>query len=73
MLHFRHRPDQNDPYTRFMALLRQLDELIKHDADDSAQGEALRTEMDKLWFKIPEEKRREINKDVRLPNAHMLD
>jgi hypothetical protein len=57
-----------DAYTEYMTLLGQLKELIRRDLDESIEGEQLRAKMDKLWFEIPEEKRREINKDVSLPN-----
>jgi hypothetical protein len=56
-----------------MALLAQLDELIRQDRDESPEGESLRSQMDELWFKSPEDKRREINKDVRLPNINIHD
>ena len=58
-------------YQEYLALLAQLKELIQRNQDESEEGEELRAEMDKLWFKIPEDKRREINKDVRLPNVNI--
>ena len=58
---------QRDPYQEYMTLREQLINLIQHDRDESEEGEELRTRMDQLWFKIPEEQRRSINKDVVLP------
>ncbi len=56
-------------YQEYMALLATLKDLIQRSQDESEEGEELRARMDKLWFAIPEDKRREINKDVRLPNV----
>jgi hypothetical protein len=58
-------------YQEYLALLAQLKDLIQRNQDESGEGEELRAKMDKLWFKIPEDKRREINKDVRLPNVNI--
>lgn len=59
---------RRDPYAEYMALKSKLEALIERGEDESPQGEEIRASMDKLWFKIPEAKRREINKDIRLPN-----
>ena len=58
-------------YQEYLLLLAQLKNLIERNQDESEKGEELRAKMDKLWFKIPEDKRREINKDVRLPNVNI--
>ena len=58
-------------YNEYMSYLAKLKDLIERDMDESQEGEELRAKMDKLWLKIPEDKRREINKDVRLPNVNI--
>jgi len=58
-------------YNEYMFYLAKLKDLIERDMDESQEGEELRAKMDKLWLKIPEDKRREINKDVRLPNVNI--
>ena len=60
---------RRDPYEEYMALKSKLQALIERGEDESPQGEEIRASMDKLWFKIPEVKRQEINKDVTLPNV----
>jgi hypothetical protein len=57
----------NPSYREYMGLLSKLKELIARGLDESEQAEEIRHRMDALWPKIPESKRREINKDVRLP------
>jgi hypothetical protein len=59
---------RRDPYEEYMALKSKLQALIDRGEDESPQGEELRASMDKLWFKIPEAKRQEINKGVTLPH-----
>jgi len=59
---------RRDPYEEYMALKSKLQALIERGEDESPQGEEIRASMDKLWFKIPEAKRHEVNKGVRLPN-----
>lgn len=59
------------PYDEYLFFLAQLKDLIRRNKDESDEGEELRAKMDELWFKIPEDKRREINKDVRVPNIRI--
>lgn len=54
-------------YHQYVNLLSKLKELISTGADDSPQADALRDEMDLLWFKLSESERAEINKHVTVP------
>jgi hypothetical protein len=58
-------------YNEYMVLLDKLKDLIRRNKDESEKGEQLRAKMDELWFNIPEDKRRAINKDVSLPNINI--
>ena len=59
-----------DPYREYMSLRSKLVPLIAHGLDESEQAEEVRQRMDALWMRIPEPKRREINKKVILPKVH---
>jgi hypothetical protein len=59
---------RRDPYEEYVALKSKLQALIDRGEDESPQGEELRASMDKLWFKIPEAKRQEINNAVTFPH-----
>jgi len=54
-------------YYKYVNLLNKLKDLISTGADDSPEAEALRNEMDPLWFQLSESERAEINKNVKLP------
>jgi hypothetical protein len=45
-------------FEQFKELLRQLDELIAQNKDDSEEGDDLRDLMDQLWFKMTDEERK---------------
>ena len=54
-------------YQKYKYLLARLKKLINDGDGESEDAEKLRQQMDPLWFKIPENRRREINKNVRWP------
>lgn len=55
-------------YYKYVDLLNKLKDLISTGPDDSPEAEALRDEMDPLWFQLSESERAEINKNVKLPS-----
>ncbi len=54
-------------YHKYVNLLNKLKDLISTGPDDSPEADALRDEMDPLWFKLSESERSEINKHVAVP------
>jgi hypothetical protein len=58
-----------DPYAQYMMLLERFKKLVDSHLEDTAEAEELRAKMDLLWFKIPEIKRREINRNVSVPRV----
>jgi hypothetical protein len=60
-------------YYKYVSLLSKLKELISAASDDSPGADALRDEMDPLWFQLSESERAEINKNVKLPPAPLIE
>jgi len=54
-------------YQKYKYLLARLKKLINDGRGETENAENLRKNMDKLWLKIPEDKRRKINQNVSLP------
>lgn len=60
-------------YFKYVNLLDRVRELTSAAADDSPEVDALRDEMDPLWFQLSEGERAEINKNVKLPPAPLSE
>ena len=60
-------------YHKYLNLLNKLKDLISAGPDDSPEADALRDEMDPLWFQLSESERAEINKNVDLPPAPLIE
>jgi len=60
-------------YYQYISLLNKLKELISAAPDDSPEVDALRDEMDPLWFQLSESERAEINKNVKFPPAPVIE
>jgi hypothetical protein len=60
-------------YYKYVSLLNRLKDLISTGPDDSPEADALRDEMDPLWFQLSESERAEINKHVKLPPAPSIE
>ena len=58
---------------KYVTLLNKLKDLISAGPDDSSQVDALRDEMDPLWFQLSESERAEVNKNVKLPPAPSIE
>jgi len=61
------KKSEQNVLNKYKKLLKQLNSLVKAKKDESDGGEVLRQKMDKLWTIIPENERRKINKNVKLP------
>lgn len=60
-------------FYKYVSLLDKLKELISAAADESPEVDALRDEMDPLWFQLSESERAEINQNVKLPPAPLIE
>ena len=54
-------------YQAYLKLQDELDVMIAAGTDESPAGDTLRDEMDKLWWKLTAEEKRELNKNVKFP------
>ncbi len=60
-------------YYQYVSLVNKLKDLISTGSDDSPEADALRDEMDPLWFQLSESERGEINKNVKLPPSPFIE
>ena len=60
-------------YYKYVSLLNKLKDLISAGPDDLPEADALRDEMDPLWFQLSESERAEINKNVKLPPSPSIE
>lgn len=60
-------------YHKYVSLLNKLKDLISTGPDDSPEADALRDEMDPLWFQLSDSERAEINRHVKLPPAPFIE